>query len=71
MTDQPPSQSAQPAPAGAGSLPAVPGSPATDGAGKPLTDRAGELINDRPELAVGAAFAGGFLLAQILRRLVH
>ncbi|MBV9006662.1 MAG: hypothetical protein JOZ98_06955 [Solirubrobacterales bacterium] len=71
MTDQPASPSAQPAPAGAGSLPAVPGSPTTDGAGKPLTDRAGELIHDRPELAVGAVFAGAFLLAQILRRIAH
>jgi hypothetical protein len=26
------------------------------------------LIRDRPELVVGAAFAGGFLLAMILRR---
>lgn len=71
MTDQPASPSAQPAPAGTAPLATIPGSPATDGAGKPLTDRAGELMRDRPEVAVGAAFASGFLLAQILRRLVH
>jgi hypothetical protein len=26
-------------------------------------------VDERPELAVGAAFAGGFLLAMILKRL--
>jgi hypothetical protein len=69
VTDQSESQSADPVPAGSESLTTVPGSPETDSAGKPLTDRAGELMHDRPEVAVGAAFAGGFLLAQILRRL--
>ena len=29
------------------------------------------LANERPELVVGAAFAGGFLLAMILRRLAR
>ena len=28
-----------------------------------------ELANERPELVVGAAFAGGLLAAMILRRL--
>jgi hypothetical protein len=27
------------------------------------------VVDDRPEIAVGAAFAGGFVLAMILRRL--
>jgi hypothetical protein len=30
-----------------------------------------QLVNDRPELVVGAAFAGGFLLAMILKRLAR
>jgi hypothetical protein len=29
------------------------------------------LAHDRPELVVGAAFAGGFLLAMILKRLAR
>jgi hypothetical protein len=30
---------------------------------------AAALISERPEVAVGAAFAGGLILAQILKRL--
>ena len=30
-----------------------------------------QLANDRPELVIGAAFAGGFLLAMILKRLAR
>ena len=30
-----------------------------------------QLAHDRPELVVGAAFAGGFLLAMILKRLAR
>jgi hypothetical protein len=30
-----------------------------------------QLANDRPEVVVGAAFAGGFLLAMILKRLAR
>jgi hypothetical protein len=30
---------------------------------------AGPVSADRPEVAIGIAFAGGFLLAQIIRRL--
>jgi hypothetical protein len=63
VTDQPESHSTQPVPAGTEALAAAPPSAATDGAGNPPSDR--------PELAIGAAFAGGFLLAQILRRLAH
>jgi hypothetical protein len=29
------------------------------------------MFSDRPEIAVGAAFAGGFVLALILKRLGH
>ena len=28
-------------------------------------------VDERPEIAVGAAFAGGFLLAMILKRLAN
>lgn len=34
-----------------------------------VPERAATLANDRPELAAGAAFAGGLLLALILKRL--
>jgi hypothetical protein len=36
-----------------------------------LTERARVLAADRPEVVVGAAFAGGLLLATILRRLAR
>jgi hypothetical protein len=39
--------------------------PASDAATSPAPG------GDRPEVAVGAAFAGGFLLAMILRRLAR
>jgi hypothetical protein len=42
------------------------GQPSAAGAGGVL-----ELINERPEIGAGAAFAGGFLLALILKRLGH
>ena len=32
---------------------------------------AGAVVADRPEIAVGAAFAGGFTLALILKRLAR
>ena len=35
----------------------------------PLQARAAALAEDRPEVAVGAAFAGGLLAAMILKRL--
>ncbi len=31
----------------------------------------GALADERPDVAVGASFVGGFLLAMILRRLAH
>jgi hypothetical protein len=34
-----------------------------------VQERATAVANDRPEAVVGAAFAGGFLLALILKRL--
>jgi hypothetical protein len=45
-----------------------PNSPAETPA--PATETAA-MFSDRPEIAVGAAFAGGFVLALILKRLGH
>jgi hypothetical protein len=36
-----------------------------------VQERAAALANERPEAAVGAAFAGGLLLALILKRLAR
>jgi hypothetical protein len=36
-----------------------------------LAERAAALADERPEVAAGAAFAGGFLLAMILKRLAR
>jgi hypothetical protein len=43
--------------------------PATGGSS--LQERAAAIAEERPEVAVGAAFAGGFLLAMILRRIAR
>ncbi|MBV9802529.1 MAG: hypothetical protein JO130_05040 [Solirubrobacterales bacterium] len=37
--------------------------------GPSVQERAATLASDRPEIAVGAAFGGGLLLALILKRL--
>ena len=37
----------------------------------PLQARAAALADDRPEVAVGAAFAGGLVVAMILKRLAR
>jgi hypothetical protein len=58
------------------------GQPGADGAGAvphesgaagsaTLQERAVALANERPEAAAGAAFAGGLLLALILKRLAR
>ncbi|HUJ35610.1 MAG TPA: hypothetical protein VLW51_10405 [Solirubrobacteraceae bacterium] len=46
---------------------------ATPGAadGNPLQARAATLADDRPEVAIGVAFAGGLVLAMILKRLAR
>ena len=36
-----------------------------------LQERAVAIANERPEVAVGVAFAGGFLVAMILRRIAR
>lgn len=37
--------------------------------GSSLPERAARIADERPEVAAGAAFAGGLLLAMILKRL--
>jgi hypothetical protein len=37
----------------------------------PLQARAAALADERPEVAVGAAFAGGLVVAMILKRLAR
>lgn len=68
-----PAEAAPPvAPVAPGISEAVPGSgaPAFEGhADDPLIDEIKVLTSERPELIVGAAFAGGILAAMILRRL--
>ena len=39
------------------------------GTGDSPVDQAAAVANERPEVMVGAAFAGGFLAAMILKRL--
>jgi hypothetical protein len=43
--------------------------PSAAAGGASMQERALALANERPEAAVGAAFAGGLLLAMILKRL--
>lgn len=40
-----------------------------NGVGTTYRGRSGETAQRRPEVAVGAAFAGGFLFALLLRRI--
>jgi Wiskott-Aldrich syndrome protein len=66
----PPPAGAAPPPIADG--PALPGSaaPSSDGrTSDPLMDEIKVLSGERPEIVVGAAFAGGVLAAMILRRL--
>jgi hypothetical protein len=63
VTDQPETLSAHPVPAAAdGTAIVAPVAPAESTAGAGIAD-------ERPELLVGGAFAGGILLALILKRL--
>jgi hypothetical protein len=69
VTEQPESPPAGEEPA-VGAVPPSPiAGPATDWS--PPESDAGALgaPSDRPEVAVGAAFAGGFILALVLKRL--
>ena len=51
---------------------AGPSAPISTGSGGPTPqERAAALVDERPEVAVGAAFGGGLLLAMILKRLAR
>jgi hypothetical protein len=43
----------------------------TPAAAGSVPERAAQVANERPEIAVGAAFGGGLLLALILKRLAR
>jgi hypothetical protein len=59
-----------PGPSSVGGAASAAGSPTFDGhAPDPVRQPLEELVAERPELLVGAAFAGGILAAMILRRL--
>lgn len=46
------------------------GAPGSDGGGpQQAAATAAAVVADRPEIAVGAAFVGGLLMARIIRRL--
>jgi hypothetical protein len=45
--------------------------PATPAGASALSQRAAEIADQRPEVAAGAAFAGGVLFALILKRLAR
>jgi hypothetical protein len=65
---------AEPAPAEHPSPPAPPTPPAPPPPAwspEPETGESGGLLEERPEIKVGAAFAGGFVLAMILKRLAR
>jgi hypothetical protein len=62
VTDETPTSTGQPT---------AQDSPSTDAGGASVPERAAALANDRPEVAVGAAFGGGLLLALILKRLAR
>jgi hypothetical protein len=49
--------------------PGTAASAATGAGGGSVAERAATIANERPEVAVGAAFGGGLLLALILKRL--
>ena len=79
MTEDPETSSRQPTvddpPAAAEQLPAGDDAPAWTqqpaAAVSSIQERAGAIANERPEVAAGAAFAGGFLLALILKRIAR
>lgn len=49
----------------------TPAPQSASGADSTIQARAAAIANERPEVAAGAAFAGGFLLALILRRIAR
>jgi len=51
--------------------PGAAASAAPGAGGSSVQERAAAIVNERPEVAVGAAFGGGLLLALILKRLAR
>ena len=47
------------------------GEPSAAAGGTSVPERAAAIAQERPEVAVGAAFGGGLLLALILKRLAR
>ncbi len=67
MTDDDPTSAGLPT--GEDSSGTTGSSSATAAGGLSVAERAAQVANERPEVAVGAAFGGGLLLALILKRL--
>jgi hypothetical protein len=44
---------------------------AATGGGSAIQERVAAIASERPEVAIGAAFAGGLLLALILKRIAR
>jgi hypothetical protein len=69
VTEDAPTSTGQPT---VNDTPGTAGGPPSSAAGSvSMQERALVLANERPETAVGAAFAGGLLLAMILKRLAR
>ena len=68
--NEPDGRASQPLPPPVDSVPPAPAwtPPAADAASSPYSSVA-SVASDRPEMAVAAAFAGGLVLALILKRL--
>jgi hypothetical protein len=66
VTEDTPTSTGQPT---VNETPGTAGGPSSAAGGASLQERALVLANERPEYAVGAAFAGGLLLAMMLKRL--
>jgi hypothetical protein len=71
VSDQPESPPAGEDPAVGAVPPAPVAGPATDWSSPGSDAGALDAPSDRPEVAVGAAFAGGFVLALVLKRLAR
>jgi hypothetical protein len=71
-SDSTPTSTGQPIAAGSPGADGSPSAQATPaGGGASLPERASSIADERPEVAVGAAFGGGLLLALLLKRLAR
>jgi hypothetical protein len=71
VTDQSEIPGTQPPPLAADGSPAAVTPVSSSSSSSAAGHSPAEIAAERPELAVGAAFAGGFLLAMILKRLAR